>query len=49
MVSTRPNYGLILKIEEGVDFNEAATTPIPGGKVVNIAYLPILITVGMGK
>ena len=32
------------KIEEGVKFAESATTPIPEGKVVNIAYLLILIT-----
>ena len=35
------------KIEEGVEFVEAANTPTPGGIVVNIAYLLILITGGM--
>ena len=34
-----PMVELFEKIEEGVDFAEAANTPIPGGKVVNIAYL----------
>ena len=28
---------LFEKIEEGVDFAEAYNTPIPGGKLVNIA------------
>ena len=37
------------KIEEGVDFSEAANTPIPGGEVVNISYLLILRTGGTGK
>ena len=32
------------QIEEGVEFTEAANTPIPVGKVVNIAYLLILRT-----
>ena len=46
---------LFEKIEEGVEFAEAANTKIPGGKVVNIAYLMILRTgvieklVGSGK
>ena len=40
---------LIKQIEEGVDFSEAANTPIPGGKVVNIAYLLILRTGGIEK
>ena len=40
---------LFEKIEEGVEFAEAATTIIPGGKVVNIAYLLILSTGGMEK
>ena len=35
--------------EEGVKFAEADKTPIPGGKVVNIAYLLILRTGGMEK
>ena len=34
---------LFSKIEEGVEFAEYANTPIPGGKVVNTAYLLILI------
>ena len=37
---------LFEKNEEGVEFSEAANTPIPGGKVVNIAYLLILMTRG---
>ena len=41
--------GLFDKIEEGVAFAEAANTPIPGGKVVNIADLLILRTGGMKK
>ena len=40
---------LFEKIEEGLDFAEAANTPIPGGKVVNISYLMILRTGGMGS
>ena len=40
---------LFEKIEERVEFAEAANTPIPGGKVVNIAYLRILRTGGMEK
>ena len=40
---------LFEKIEEGVEFAEAAKTPIPGGKVVNIAYLLILRTGGWKK
>ena len=40
---------LFEKIEEGVEFAEAANTPIPGGKVVNIAYLLILRTGGIKK
>ena len=40
---------LFEQIEEGVDFAEAANTPIPGVKVVNIAYLLILRTGGMEK
>ena len=49
MVAPRPNGGPFWKIEEGVEFAEAANTPIPGGKVVNIAYLLILRTGGMEK
>ena len=41
--------GLFKQIEEGVEFSEATNTPIPGGKVVNIAYLLILKTGGMEK
>ena len=49
MFSPIPNGGLIWEIEEGVDFAEAANTQIPGGEVVNILYLLILRTGGMGK
>ena len=41
-----PMVDLFEQIEEGVEFAEAANTPIPGGKVVNISYLLILRTVG---
>ena len=44
-----PMVDLFEKFEEGVDFAEAAKTPIPGGKVVNIAYLLILRTGGTKK
>ena len=37
------------KIEEGVEFAEAANIPIPGGKVFETAYLMILRTGGMEK
>ena len=40
---------LFEQIEEGVEFAEATNTPIPGGKKVNIAYMPILRTGGMEK
>ena len=40
---------LFEQIEEGVEFVEAAKTPIPGVKVVNIAYLMILRIGGMEK
>ena len=40
---------LFEKIEEGVEFSEASNTPIPVGKVVNIAFLLILRTGVMGK
>ena len=40
---------LFEQIEEGVEFAEAANTPMPGGKVVNIAYLMIFRTGGMEK
>ena len=44
-----PMVDLFEKIEEGAEFSEAANTPIPGGKVVNIVYLLILRTGGMEK
>ena len=44
-----PMVDLSEKIEEGVEFAEAANTPIPGEKVVNIAYLLILRTGGIEK
>ena len=44
-----PMVDLFEQIEEGVEFAEAANTPIPGGKVLNIAYLLILRTGGMEK
>ena len=44
-----PRVDLFEIIEEGVDFGEADSTPILGGKVVNIAYLMILWTGGMEK
>ena len=44
-----PMVALLEKIEEGVEFEEAANTPIPGGKVVKIAYLLILRTGGTEK
>ena len=40
---------LFEKIEEGVEFAEAANIPNPGGKVVNIVYLLILRTGGTKK
>ena len=40
---------LFEQIEEGVESAEAANTPIPGGKVVNISYLLILRTGGTEK
>ena len=40
---------LFEQIEEGVEFAEVANTPIPGGKVVNIAYLLILRSGGTEK
>ena len=42
-----PMVELFETIEEEVDFIEAANTPIPGGKVVNISYILILRTGGM--
>ena len=42
-----PMVELFEHIEEGVDFSESANTSIPGGKVVNIAYLMILRRVEM--
>ena len=37
-------FDLFEQIKEGMEFAEAANTPIPGGKVVNTAYLLILRT-----
>ena len=42
-----PMVELFEPIEEEVEFAEAANTPIPGGKVVNAAYLLFLSTGGM--
>ena len=44
-----PMVDLFEQIEEGVHFSEVANTPIPGGKVVTVAYLLIFITGGMTK
>ena len=44
-----PIVDLFEKIEEVAEFAEAANTPIPGGNVVNIAYLLILRTGWMEK
>ena len=44
-----PMVELFEQIEEEVEFIEAVNTPIPGRKVVNIAYLPILRTGGTEK
>ena len=44
-----PMVELFEKIEEVVEFVESSNNPIPGGKVVNIAYLLILRTGGMKK
>ena len=44
-----PMVELFEKIEEGVEFSEATNDPLPGGKVVNIAYLPILRNGGTEK
>ena len=40
---------LFEKIKEDVEFAQAATTPISGGKVVSNVYLLILNTKGMEK
>ena len=40
---------LFEQIEEGVEFAEAANTPIPGGNVVSITYMLILRRGGMEK
>ena len=37
------------KIDEWVEFTEAANSPTPGWKVVNITYLLILKNGGMEK
>ena len=42
-----PMVDLFEQIEEGVEFVEAANNPIPGGKVVSIAYILILRTGGV--
>ena len=44
-----PMVDLFEQIEEGVEFSETSNTPIPGGNVVNIAYLLIFRTRGMEK
>ena len=44
-----PIVDFLEQIEEGVYFIEASNTPIPGGNVVNMAYLLILRTGGMEK
>ena len=44
-----PVVDLFEKIEEGVEFAEAANTPITGGKMANIAFLLIPRTRGMKK
>ena len=44
-----PMVDLFEKIEQGVEFSEAANTPIAGGKVVNILYLLILRSGGTEK
>ena len=44
-----PTVDLFEKIEEGGEFAEVANIPIPGGKVVNIAYLLIIRKRGMEK
>ena len=44
-----PMVDLFYKIEEGVEFVEYANAQIPGGGVVNIAYLLILRTGRMEK
>ena len=44
-----PMVYLFDKIEEGLEFSVAANTPIPEGKVVNIAYPLILRTGGIEK
>ena len=44
-----PMVDLFGKIQEGVEFTEASNTPIPGVKVVIIAYLLITRTGGMEK
>ena len=44
-----PMVDLFEKIEEGLEFAEAANNPTPGEKLVNISYLIILKTGGMEK
>ena len=49
MLLLDPMVNLSEQVEEGWEFEEAADTPISGGKVVNIAYLLIISTGGMEK
>ena len=42
-----PMVNIFEQIDSVVEFAEAANTPIPGGKLVNTAYLLILRTRGM--
>ena len=44
-----PMVELFEQNEEGVEFAETANTPIPGVKLVNIAYLLFLRKGGMEK
>ena len=44
-----PMVDLFEQIEEGVEFEESTNNPTGGRKGVNIAYLLILRTEGMGK
>ena len=44
-----PTVDLFEKIEEGMEILEAANTPLPEGRMVNITYLLILRTGGMKK
>ena len=44
-----PIVDLFEYFEEGTKFTQYVTNPIPGGSVINIAYLLILNTGVMGK